>query len=52
MHHASYLIVDPGPLVGKLLDLCDGHDVIHTSANVPSHMLSIVRYTDADKHQQ
>ena len=39
-----YLTVNPGLLVGKLLDLYYGHDVVDTSAGIRSHMLSVVLY--------
>ena len=42
----AYLTVNPGLLVGKPLDLYGGHDVVNTSANIPSHILSIVLYAD------
>lgn len=44
--HVTYLTVYPGLLVRKLPDLDGGHNILHTSANVPSHIVSIVLYTD------
>ena len=46
MQHVACLTVYPGLLVGELPDLDGGHDVVDTSANVPSHILSIVLYAD------
>ena len=46
MQHGTYLTVNPGLLVGKLLDLYDGHDLVNMSANTPSHILSIILYAD------
>lgn len=40
----THLAVYPGLLVGELLDLYGGYDVFNTSADIPSHILSIVLY--------
>lgn len=44
--HVAYLTIYPGFLVGKLPDLYGGHDVVNTSANIPSRIFSIVLYAD------
>ncbi len=46
MQHVAYLTVYPGLILGERPDLYGGYDVINTSANVPSHILSIILYAD------
>ena len=42
----TYLTVNSGLLVGKLLDLYSGHGVVDISANILSHILSTDLYAD------
>ena len=47
MQDVTYLTINPGIPDGKLLDLKPlDLSVVDTSANIPSHMLSIVTYAD------
>lgn len=46
MQHVAYLAVHPGFLIGELPHLYGEYDVINTSANVSSHILSIILYAD------
>lgn len=42
----SYMTVDLGLLVGELSDLCGGHNIVNTGADVLGHIVSIVLYVD------